>query len=269
MRVAVALSLGVAALLVAGCGGRKSAAVATTTAVVRAGGGSSQGIDVISTSRAGIAGVPAAALPGITVVGTGEQSASPDHAVVQLVIGSGDFGPSGPALQLIEPAELDPIVKALRGAGASDIEPDRFGQGPFGNEAAATITLTVDHADGVDAAIEAAQAAVRAHTSYGLQASNVVFGLKNCPDVEQQAWHAALADAKQRAQRLADQTGVQLGDLLAVSEVTAAPTPYSSASTGCQSLERPPAYGTLLSGAENTEERVTIEAALQVTYAIK
>lgn len=257
-------------LLAAGCGGSKHANDATstqTTATLKSGGG--QVLVESAEVRPGIAGVPASALPGITVLGTAEQSAKPDQALVSLTIGSSPFGSDGPALELVEPNELDPVVSALKKAGAEQIAVDRFGQGLYGTQGVAQISFTAKHPDEVDKVITAAQDAARRRTNYNLQAANVVFALSDCPALEQKAWQAALADAAVRARRLADLSDVRLGSILAVSEAATSSSPYTPAATGCKALRSPTGFNALLpSVAENTEEQVTVAVSLQVTYAV-
>ena len=258
-------------VLAAGCGGSKHTSNKTSTRqtpTALSGGG-----QVILRSQSveqGVAGVPAAALPGITVLGTAERSTKPDRALVGLTIGSGSsFSSNGPTFDLVEQSAIDPLVAALNKAGAEQISVDRFGQGLYGQGAAAQISFTLTHPDAVDKVLAAAQEAVRKHTNYDLEAAEVIFALSNCPAVEQTAWNAALADAAARAQRLASLSGLKLGSILAVSEAAISPSPYAPASSGCQALRLPTAANLVLpSTVENTQDKVTVAVTLQVTYAL-
>ncbi len=270
MRAAAGVIACTALLLAAGCGGSKHASSTTSTqqAPTR-----SSGIDRVGVSsaevRGGIAGVPAAALPGITVLGTGEQSAKPDRAVVGLTVGGSEIGPGGQSFALVEQSEIQPVVAALDDAGAEQIAVDRFAQGVYGNESAAQINFALKHPDEVDQSIAAARTALRKHTDYDLQAASVVFGFSDCASVEQEAWRAALADAADRAQQLADLSGAKLGRILAVSEAANSSSPYAPAASGCQTLRLPPAANVFFpAAAENTEQKVTVAVTLQVTYAV-
>jgi uncharacterized protein YggE len=271
MRVAAFVACGVL-LLAAGCGGSKHTSSATPTQQATAKLGTSSGYVILraASGQQEVAGVPAAALPGLTVLGTAEQSAKPDRALVGLTIGAGsDFGSSGPSFELVERSEIDPVIAALKKAGAEQIAVDRFGQGIYGPQGAAQISFSSTHPDEVDKVIAAAQDAARKHTNYNLQAANVVFSLSNCPALEQKAWQAALADAATRARRLASLSGVKLGNILAVSEATISSSPYAPAATGCQALRLPTAANVVFpSTVENTEQKVTVAVTLQVTYAV-
>jgi uncharacterized protein YggE len=268
MRIAAFVACGVV-LLAAGCGGSKHATAETstrqTTATLHGGG---QIILQSASVQPGLAGVPAAALPGITVVGTAEQTAKPDRALVGLTIGSSNIGSSGQTVDLVEQSAIDPVVAALSKAGAAQISTDRFGQGLYG-QGAAEIGLTLTHPEDVDKVIATAQEALRKHTDYDLQSANVVFALSDCPAVEQTARKAALADAATRAQGLADLSGVKLGNILAVSEAPLSLLPYAALAGGCEAL-RPPAGANALfpSATENTQDKVTVSVTLQVTYAV-
>jgi len=256
-------------VLAAGCGGSKQAsnersARQTSTKSTANGGVLVESAEV----RPGVAGVPAAALPGITVVGTAERSAKPDRALIGLTIGGSNLISSGQTFDLVEQSAIDPVVAAVSKAGAGQISVDRFSQGAYGGQSAAQIDATLTHPEEVDKVLAAAQEAARKHTDYNLQSVNVVFALSNCPTVEQTAWKAALADAAARAQKLADLTGVKLGNILAVSEAPFSASPYAPP-TGCQAM-RPPSGADILfpSAAENTQDKVTVTVTLQVTYAV-
>src|SRR5438067_6809897 len=92
-------------LLGAGCGGSKAKSAGEPERQARA--ASSGGVQVVvGQSTTGLAGVPAAALPGITVLGTAQESAKPDRAQVSLSIGTGsELGPGGPTFALVEQKE--------------------------------------------------------------------------------------------------------------------------------------------------------------------
>ncbi len=219
------VSVAAVACLVTGCGGSKTSSSTERRSAPAAAGGAAQVVVSYGSDRVGLAGVPAAALPGITVLGTAEQTAKPDGALVRLTVGSGsDFGPGGPTFALVEQSEIDPVVHAVEKAGAEHVTVDRFGQSLYGpSQNAAQISLASHSPSEVETVIAAAQEAVRKHTDYNLQSANVVFTLSNCAAVEQKAWKAAIADARTRAERLAALSGAHLGEVLAVSEATATP----------------------------------------------
>jgi len=268
MRVAALVACAVL-MLAASCGGSKHKSTETSTRQTpTALTGSAQVLIESESVQRGVAGVPAAALPGITVLGTGEQSAKPDRVLVGLTIGNNANIGSNGAFDLVEQSAIDPLVAALSKAGVGPISADRFSQGVYG-QGAAQISFTSTHPAELDKVIAAAQEALRKHTNYDLQAANVVFALSNCPAVEQTAWKAALADAAARAQRLANLSGVKLGNILAVSEAVISSSPYAPANSGCQAFRLPTIANVVFpSTVENTQDTVTVAVTLQVTYAL-
>jgi len=256
-----------------GCSGSKrtatkAAGTQTVEKRVNSGGGTSVILESRSVS-AGLAGVPAAALPGITVLGHAERSATPDRALVALTIGSGQgFGSNGPTLELVTRKELAPIVDALSKAGADQIAVDRFGQGPYGPSSAAQINFTLTHPSQVDTVLAAAQQATRKHTDYNIQAAAVLFTFSNCEAIEREAWQAALANAATRAQGLATLSHLKLGRILAVSEATSSTSPYLAVGNGCEALRHPQANIVVPNQPENTDTSATVTVTLQVTYAV-
>jgi hypothetical protein len=269
-RIWLVLGSLVVALVVGGCGGAKEEVAQTTTQ--RGSGGQvfvATG-SAVGQSQSGLAGVPAAALPGITVLGSGETSARPDGALIGLTIGSrSGFGPGGPTFQLVDQDELDPVVAALRRAGADNVAVDRFGgrsYSPYGQSA--MVTLEAARPDDVDKLLAAArEALVGTDSEYSLQSATVIFTLENCSQLEERASKDALADAGRRAKQTAALAGVELGAVLAISEATFA-SPSGPGSTGCESLRlRGPNLITTRT-VENSAEKVTIAVTLQVTYAL-
>lgn len=218
----------------------------------------------------------ASALPGITVVGYAESKAAPDSVIIRLTIGSGmeplSFGSSGPQLELIGEEDLEPVVKALKDAGASadDISLNTFAPnnyGPFG-AGAAQITFRWSQPEDVSSIVQAAQDAVRRDTQYALQNIEVTFTLAECQPLEEDAQRSALDDARRRAERLAEMAGVSVGDITAISEAS---TPFSYvAPGGCAALEYAPSpYYSFPYPASNSPSEVTVAASLQVTFAIR
>jgi len=153
------VSVAAVACLVTGCGGSKTSSSTERRSAPAAAGGAAQVVVSYGSDRVGLAGVPAAALPGITVLGTAEQTAKPDGALVRLTVGSGsDFGPGGPTFALVEQSEIDPVVHAVEKAGAEHVTVDRFGQSLYGpSQNAAQISLASHSPSEVETVIAAAQ----------------------------------------------------------------------------------------------------------------
>ncbi len=215
---------------------------------------------------------PIARLPGITVLGLGEAEVKPDVALVRLTVGSGSaFGGSDGSVELIDEKELEPVVDALVDAGASkdDIYVNTF-SGSYGpSEGAAVITLKWPRPQEVKELLAAAQRAIRKQTDFNLQQVSVIFARDDCDGPEERAIGAALADARERAQRLASLSNAKLGRLIAVSEAGSGGYLAAFAPQRC-------GVGELLApgffeyqAAAATADEVTLTTTLEVTFALE
>jgi len=65
-----------------------------------------------------------ASLPGITVIGYGDAATKPEEVIIRLTIGQGEFGfisgSEPPRLDLIDEAELQPVIAALKDQGVDE-----------------------------------------------------------------------------------------------------------------------------------------------------
>jgi len=86
--------------------------------------------------------------------------------------------------------------------------------------------------------------------------------------MEEQAWSAAIEDARRRAERLADLAGLELGDIISISEAASAASIYGGP-TGCAALEELPSFDFTSSVGNNSASEVEIDVSLQVTFALK
>jgi uncharacterized protein YggE len=185
--------------------------------------------------------------PSLTVTGYGEATAPADSVQIELLIGlAEDFGMNPRAREvpvLVRPdtgngatpaagndgdAEeyaLDPLFAVLDEAGIpseeidvaiSPLAPDPY-QGPY--SALARLAFTVDDpelaainalmASASEAAGEAGLAVIQAGAAYQLD---------DCQALEDEAQQAAIDDARQKAERLADQLGVTTGEIVLASD---------------------------------------------------
>lgn len=278
-RAASVALLGGVAILAAACGrGGGETRTPTPSATTQH---AAQSADIVTGSvdvAVGPDGAPPVVgpnLPGITVVGAGETKGVPDRAILRLTVGSGNefSGPEGVASKLIEERELEPVVQALKKAGApgETITVNTYASSPysgFGN--AAQITLTWPQPREIDKAIEAAQGVIRAKTRFSLQNVEALFTTKSCVSLEDKAWRSAIADARKRATRLAALTGATTGPVIAVSEAPGASSGYlGSGSQGCQALRALPPSFLTPSLTEGTPDAVKVSVSLQVTFAFK
>jgi uncharacterized protein YggE len=166
--------------------------------------------------------------PGIAAVGFGQAEAPADAASLQFLI-----GPLQPAMPGGPPTggtadQLDPIVQALVDAGAAEeaIEvavPAAGGAsffGPGGPELG-EILVTVEQPQAGQLAdlVRAARAAAgQAGMGEGVLYVGATFAVDDCEALLQAAREAAVADARARAEGLAEALGATLGDLVQASE---------------------------------------------------
>jgi uncharacterized protein YggE len=206
----------------------------------------------------------------ITVVGSGQVSAKPDIATVNL--GVDVTAPTVSDAKDQADELMQAIIAALRDAGIADrdiqtsnysisferqtpdVTPQEGQQTPAGvYRGSNTVRVTVRDLDTVGDIIDTAVSA-GANNVWG-----VSFGLENTDALEQQAREEAVADARARAESLAKLNGVTVGDVLHISEVVGA-TP------GPVYAEVAPAA---FRGAPVEAGEMTYSTQIQVIYAMQ
>lgn len=214
-------------------------------------------------------------LPGITVIGYGDATAMPDEAIIRLTVGQGEFGvfsgSDSPRLELIDEAELHPVIEALKKQGVDEntISVNTLVNTPYGfGGGSAQITFRWSKPEDLKSIFDVAEDSVRQDTSQGLQNIEVLFTVKECEPMEEQAWAAAIEDARKRAERLADLAGLELGEIVSISEAASAASIYGVPS-GCAALEELPSFDFTSSSGNNSASEVEVDASLQVTFALK
>ena len=214
---------------------------------------------VFQPSRANSASAADPSSTGITVVGTGTVSVTPDRA--GFTFGTVSQGSTAGSALSASSQSVARIVDALRKAGVAkaDIQTsevslsprmDENGTAVTGYSATNSVTATIrkigDAGGVVDAAVGAG-----ANQVYGpsLLTSDQDAAYRN-------ALKAAVAEARAKAQTLASASGVSLGRITAVSESSAAPQPVFETTT-LQAADTKIEPGTQ-----------TIEATVSVTFAV-
>jgi uncharacterized protein YggE len=170
-----------------------------------------------------------AAIPGITVQGTGEVRADPDEATVRLgVVGQ---APSARAAQEKVNQVANAVLAAVGGLGvvAADIQtselnlspiytparPDAPAQNPeriSGYSASNVVSVRLSKLDLVGRVIDAGLGAG------ANQVEGVSFGLRDDQAARARALSGAVAEARGKAQAIAGALGVRLGEVLEVAE---------------------------------------------------
>ncbi len=213
-------------------------------------------------------GSPAAG--GITVSGSGQVAGSPD--IARVVIGVETQGSDIKQAVSDNNSRMSALLSTLKGAGisANDIQTMNYNvsvenpQGPgmptdqnskpavtyhVSNQVQVTVRDLGKLSDILDQAVSTG-----ANTIYG-----VSFDISDHSKLEDQARAQAVADAKARAEKLAQLEGVALGSVIQVSEGSANPVPmYAAADVLGKGGGAPIEGGNIM---------VTVN--VQVTYAIK
>lgn len=207
------------------------------------------------------------------MAGYGTATAQPSGASVQLTISGGDPFSSGSFpgfnISFIERVELEPIVEALKtkGVPGDSIDVNTFAQDSFGTgQGAAAITFDWPETDGVTQLAEDLEDLVADETEYTLSGFQVLFTVKDCESLEEQAQEVALVDARKRAERLANLADLPLGDIRGIAEGGGVFALYGLPQ-GCASIDE---LNPLLSGTlnpHNSPDEVRIDYTLAVTFA--
>jgi uncharacterized protein YggE len=199
---------------------------------------------------------PAADSRGITVQGTASVSAAPDEA--GLSFGVETRADSARAALAANGTAMRKVIAALRAAGGRELQTQSVWlnsfhgeNGPQGFVATNSVSTTVDIGK-VGALIDAA---VNAGAN---QVSGPSMSVADRQELYRQALKAAVADARERAEALADAAGGSLGTITTIVEGGSAPMPVA--------MER----GALASDAATPIEpgEQKIEASVSVTFAL-
>ena len=168
---------------------------------------------------------------GLTVIGYGEGAASAEAVSLQILVTRESFGPPSPPRPGAVPGDEErelvrPVVDALVAAGVDEatiaivVSPALSGfYGPTG-PGVARVDLTVDGADQerVNALINAATTGAAVERLFIGQVG-VRYEVADCRALERLAREAAIADARERAQLQSELLDVELGGVLASSDV--------------------------------------------------
>ena len=195
-------------------------------------------------------------VPSLVVVGYGSASVPAEKATVQLLFMSGDGyygGPGGPVPTpgatpgAAEHVAAAPIVATLLGSGIPETGIEVVTSGTFttmyyGGLGSQVFRIDLELANpdhGVlTAAIDmAAQTAVE--NGYFLFQTGAAYGVADCSPLRTEAWEAAVADARVRAEAQAARLGVELGDLLVSQEVVGDSPVGQERTGGCTPIRAP------------------------------
>jgi uncharacterized protein YggE len=213
--VALAVVLGAAALAAAGCS--EDQEPDTLAAGAPGGGALAAGLSAESIASSGAA----VSLAGITVVGTGSVTATPDTA--EWSFGVQTSGETAEAALAENSRAMERVVAALRdaGVGRDDLRTEQVSVWPrtgddgiaiVGYDASNTVRVTIRDLDRAGAVVDAAVAA----------GANQVYGpsltLSDANAQYREAVDLAFDDARARAEAIAAKAGVALGAPVAIVE---------------------------------------------------
>ncbi|MEJ2748375.1 MAG: SIMPL domain-containing protein, partial [Anaerolineae bacterium] len=219
-------------------------------------------------ATAGAAANPAVSSGGITVVGQGEAFGKPDQAQVQ--VGVETFAPQVSQATSKNEATIQAIMDALtaQGIDQKDIQTTNYNlwveqtsndQGPqriAGYHVSNQVNVTIRDINKVGDVLAAATDA-GANSIYGIS-----FSVADPAALKEEARAAAVADARDRATALADLSGVELGDVQAISEVIGQPTTYPMALGSRNAVEQAAAPSI-------SPGQLSYTIQVQVTFGIK
>lgn len=168
---------------------------------------------------------------GITVVGQGEAFGQPDQANIQ--IGVETFAEEVAEATSQNEADVESILTALEelGIASADIQTSNYSlwaeqrhgengpEGISGYRVSNLVSVKVRDIDRVGEVIGAVTAA-GANNIHGIS-----FSVADPAGLEAEAREAAISNAREKAASLAELSGVELGDVVAVSEVIGQPGP--------------------------------------------
>jgi len=218
---------------------------------------------------------------GITVLGYGTAAAAPDSARVTLYIGEEPtYGPGGPEMSIIDPADLEYVRDFLveKGIEENMIEINflsrsySYGPSNYGGE----LTFSYSDLDNLRTLLQAILDELKARRGPAIQGAGIVFLVEDCATLEREAMKAALNDARQRALQMAELLEMSLGRVIAVSE-DVSPSSAARPAGGCIAFNGQrtsggyTVYTTLGSAGSlvNSPSKVEIAIMLKTTFALE
>ena len=217
----------------------------------------------------------------ITVLGYGTAAAAPDSVRVTLHIGEEPtYGPGGPEMSIIDPADLEHVRDLLikKGIEENVIEINflsrSYSYGPSNYGGA--VTFSYSELDNLRTLLQTLLDEMKARRGPAIQGASIVFLVEDCATLEKEAMKAALNDARQRALQMVELLEMSLGRVIAVSE-DVSPSSALLPAGGCIAFNRQRTSGaftayTTLGGAGslvNSPSKVEIAITLKTTFALE
>jgi len=170
--------------------------------------------------------------------------------------------------------DLAPIIAAIKAQGIAegDIEVDMNPDGyydPYGS-GRASITVTIGNPrDRVQPIVDAARAAADATGTLYLESVNVFFSVspETCTTLEREAMQAAVEDARDRGQLLAQVLGVGIGDIVFASNYSY--SPFGPSPCDPAAITYPKGYVSGYPYDPSQSAEVTLISNVSISYAIQ
>lgn len=204
----------------------------------------------------------------ITVMGDGSAASKPDFVTITMTVSSQDPTVQGAFAK--GEASADAIRKALNSAGASEFETRTFALNPTydysqptSNPKVVGYTLINYYAAKVG---ELKSLAKVLDAASGAGAANIgieSYGSSKASALMDEATKKALADARQKAEKLAKEMGGTLGEILSISDKESTGASSSGGFSGREEEERRGMMGRI-----NPQE-ISRSAELKVTFSVR
>lgn len=215
----------------------------------------------------------------ITALGYGAASAPPDSVLVDLYINEEPtYGPGGPELAFVQPADLQDVRNLLveNGVDEETIEVNILSTDyAYGsNSTSGEISFIYADVAGLRTMLQAVLDAMQDRRGPNIQAARFVFMVEDCAALEEEAMQAALNDARTRAARMAGLLEMTPGPIKELSEDISS-SGVAAPAGGCIALESLESsgfyrfFGSAGSAATNSMNEVEVAIALKAAFALE
>lgn len=215
---------------------------------------------------------------GITVLGYGSASAPPDRVRIKLFVSEEPiYGPGGPVLKFVQMADLEDVRDVLVELG---IESDAIEINPFARDyvygpaaSAGELVFTYSDVPGLRSLLESLLDEMEDRRGPNVSGVQLDFRVDDCKALETEAMQAAVADARDRAERLAGAFGMTAGHVISISEDVSL-SDSAVAVEGCiakQHTGSPGGIGLLSGrgGGTNSAVKVEIGILVKTTFTLE
>jgi hypothetical protein len=224
--------------------------------------------------------MPTPGSPTLAVTGYGRAFAPADQVAILLAY-TLNYYPEPPSDTSIptpilpptaQESDLQPVVDALVGAGIprSDISFSREAYNP--QVVRMIVRVANPSRERVNTLVQLAGGTPARESKLALTVTNLVFTARDCPATEASAREAAVADARAQATALANDTGVELGELLSVTGYGTwgyiGPSSSKCPANISEVLRYAAQYGTVIPYDPSLPLDISLDFSVSLTYSI-